>query len=275
VTNNYLAGNYLVNAKFNVYGMLGNPVAQTETPALFNQYCRKNNRAAVMVPFKLSGTHDLDNLIQMMKNSQFLSGFVSTIPFKADLYDLCDHCGPDADILGKVNAVKISSTGKVLGEMFDGIGFVEALKLKKFTFPHKNCLIIGCGTAGQAIAIALTRNGVSKCTLVDTNVSALEKFNNIPQINNETYHLMQTVPNDISMFDLIINASPIGMKANDPLPCNLETVRIDSFVGDCTTNFETTPFIHIAKQKGCPVITGADMASGHLLSIVKFFNLVK
>lgn len=264
----------LVDATFNVYGMLGNPVSQTQTPALFNQYCSKNNHSAVMVPFKIAGTPDLKNLIQMMKNSQLLSGFVSTIPFKSDLYSLCNEHGPAAAILGKVNSVKISPSGNVIGEMFDGIGFIEALKLKKFSFTNKNCLVIGSGAAGQAIAIELKRHQISQCTVIDTNSSALDRFRKIMPSAN-LYHLRTLVPDDLSKFDLIINASPLGMHSNDPLPCDFQTAKQDCYVGDCVTNFEITAFLKLAKTKGCPVISGVDMANGQLMSILKFFNIIE
>jgi shikimate dehydrogenase len=110
----------------------------------------------------------------MMKNSKFLSGFVSTIPFKADLYHRCQQPGPAASILKKVNTVKISPSGEVVGEMFDGIGFIQALKSKSFLFPNKNCLVIGCGAAGQAIAVELKRCGISSCSVIDTDMSNRE-----------------------------------------------------------------------------------------------------
>ena len=264
-----------VNATFDVYAMLGNPVSQTKTPALFNQYCRDNNQSAVMVPFKLAGKTDLKNLIQMMKSSQFLSGFVSTIPFKVDLYDLCEEHGPAAAALGKVNTVKISPSGRAVGEMFDGIGFAEALKAKDFQFTGKNCLVIGCGAAGQAISVELLRHGVSGCTIIDPDSSALGRFEAIISKNPESYHLTTTPPKDLSAFDLIINASPLGMCENDALPCSLTTARGDCYMGDCVTNFETTAFLKAASLKGCTTVSGTDMANGQLMSILKFFNIIE
>jgi len=265
--------NLLIDATFNVFGMVGNPVSQTQTPSLFNQYCRVNNHAAVMVPFKLSGKPALEDLIQMMKDSQFLSGFVSTIPFKANLYDICDIHGPAAAALGKVNTVKISTAGQVVGEMFDGIGFVEALNSKKFSYSDAKCLVIGCGAAGQAIALELIRNGISNCTIIDTNAAALNHLKNIMSSKTDSYELSQVLPADLAKFDLIINASPLGMLPDDPLPCDLSGISADCFVGDCVTNFETTAFLKAARGKGCPIITGADMANGQLMSILKFFGV--
>lgn len=270
-----MTNSQLVDAKFDVYGMVGNPVSQTQTPKLFNQYCQANNHSAVMVPFNVAEKLDLENLIQMMKNSQFLSGFVSTIPFKADLYSLCNEHGAAATILGKVNTVKISSSGNVVGEMFDGIGFIQALKSKTFSFTDKNCLVIGCGSAGQAIAAELNPQGISKCTVIDTNSSALNRFREIISTERDIYHLTSEIPDDFSQFDLIINASPLGMRSTDVLPCNLKTVKENCYVGDCVTNFETTAFLEIANNKGCPIVSGADMANGQLMSILKFFNIIE
>jgi len=262
-----------VDAAFDVYAMLGNPVSQTKTPALFNQHCRDNNLSVVMVPFKLAGKTELENLIQMMKSSQLLSGFVSTIPFKVDLYDLCEEHGPAAAALGKVNTVKISPSGKAIGEMFDGIGFAEALKRKGFQFTGKKPLVLGCGAAGQAISLELLRYGVSSCTIIDPDSSALSRFKTIISENHGNYHLLTTPPKDLSAFDLIINASPLGMREEDALPCSLVTARADCYIGDCVTNFETTDFLKAASLKGCTIVSGTDMANGQLMSILKFFNI--
>ena len=266
---------HLITAKFDVYGMIGNPVSQTKTPALFNAYCSDNNHPAVMVPLKLSGTNDLDAIIGMMKNSAVLSGFVSTIPFKADLYNRCQQHGPAASILKKVNTVKISPSGEVIGEMFDGIGFIEALRTKEFSFSAANCLVIGCGAAGQAIAVELQRCGITSCTIVDPDGSALNKFRDIVSDNSEVYQLRSTAPKDVSHFDLIINASTLGMALNDPLPCHLETLKAGSFVGDCVTNFAETHFLKTAKTRGAITVSGGDMANGQLISILNFFGIIQ
>lgn len=264
----------IIDASFDVYGMIGNPVSQTQTPKLFNTFCFENDHAAVMAPLKLGGRSDVENLLEMMKNSQTLSGFVSTIPFKADLYDLCHQHGPAASILKKVNTVKVSASGDVIGEMFDGIGFIEALKSKELSFLNAKCLVIGCGAAGQAIAIELNRNAVASCTIIDTDISALRKFKAITAENSERYHLDRAAPKDISNFDLIINASPLGMSLGDPLPCMLEALKPGSYVGDCVTNFDETEFLKAAKSKGAKTVSGTDMAQGQLKSILRFFNII-
>ena len=266
---------HIINANFDVYGMLGNPVSQTQTPAFFNEYCRDHNLSAVMVPLKLSAARDLDPLLGMMKDSNFLSGFVSTIPFKADLYNRCQQHGPAASILKKVNTVKITPSGDVMGEMFDGIGFIEALKSKNFSFTNKNCMVIGCGAAGQAIAVELKRSGISSCTIIDRDMSALNKFRKIISENSEIYHLGTKTPKDISNFDLIINASPLGMALDDPLPYDLEKLKSGSYVGDCVTNFDETEFLKAAKAKGAITISGSDMANGQLKSILEFFGIIQ
>jgi shikimate dehydrogenase len=226
-----------------------------------------------MVPLTIAAASDLGPLLTMMKDSKFLSGLVSTIPFKADLYNCCQQHGPAASILKRVNTVKISPSGEVVGEMFDGIGFIKALKSKGFVFTNKNCLIIGCGAAGQAIAAELKPCGISGCSIVDTDMSALKRFQKIISENSETYHLETTAPKDISNFDLIINASPLGMNLDDPLPCDLNTLKPGSYVGDCITNFDETNFLKIAKAKGAITVSGADMANGQLSSILGFFGI--
>ena len=264
---------HIINAKFDVYGMIGNPVSQTQTPALFNTYCSENNYPAVMVPLNISAARELDHLLSMMKNSKFLSGFVSTIPFKADLYHRCQQPGPAASILKKVNTVKISPSGEVVGEMFDGIGFIKALKSKNFLFPNKNCLVIGCGAAGQAIAVELKRCGILSCSIIDTDMSALNRFRKVISEKSENYKFETKAPKDLSNFDLIINASPLGMFLDDQLPCDLDTLKPGSYVGDCVTNFDETNFLKMAKAKGAITVSGADMAKGQLSSILDFFGI--
>ena len=265
----------VVSASFDVYGMLGNPVSQTQTPRLFNAYCRNNGIASIMVPLKISDIADLKWLLKTTIESQTFSGFVSTIPFKENLYSLCDILGPASKKLHKVNTVKISEDGKVAGEMFDGIGFVQALRDKGFIFSNARCLIIGCGAAGQAIGAELLRNNVAHCQIVDPNMQALESFDAMTQEDSARIFTSQRPPDHISSYDLVVNSSPIGMTLNDPMPVNLIDVRKDCFVGDCVTNFETTAFIKSAKQIGCTTVNGAEMAKGQLASILDYFGISK
>jgi len=104
-------------------------------------------------------------------------------------------------------------------------------------------------------------------------MSALNRFRKVISEKSENYKFETKAPKDLSNFDLIINASPLGMFLDDQLPGDLDTLKPGSYVGDCVTNFDETNFLKMAKAKGAITVSGADMAKGQLSSILDFFGI--
>ncbi len=261
----------VIDSATDVYAMIGDPVIQTKTPALFNQYCERAALKSVMVPMRIIGADGLRLFVDTLRKTRFLKGLVSTIPHKKDLAGLVDILGPTARRLGVVNAVKVNDAGRLVGDMFDGAGFVNALAENRFDAAGKSVIILGGGAAGSAIGLALNFVGATTIKIVEpasARRDALKKcFYGLDGI------ALAAQCDDFCSYDLIVNASPLGMNADDPLPGPVDTAKPDALVADAVTSTRITPFLKAAKARGRRIQTGEQMARGHLEALIQFFNL--
>lgn len=143
------------------------------------------------------------------------------------------------------------------GDMFDGLGFVEAMRDNGCEPRGKRALVIGAGGAGSAIAHALLIAGVSSMALADT--SRLRRTTLVDRLN-----CLKTAPvahgsTDATGYDIVINATPMGMKEGDPYPVEVTTLNGAMFVGCVITEPAVSPLIAAARAQGCATMTGADM----------------
>jgi shikimate dehydrogenase len=141
--------------------------------------------------------------------------------------------------------------------MFDGLGFVAAMRAKGCEPQGKQCLLVGAGGAGSAIAHALVMAGAGRLAIHDddsgrrtTLVGKLAGLGHCPVSHGSA---------DPAGFDIVLNATPMGMKATDPLPLDVGRLRAAMFVGCVITAPAVSPLIEVARATGCVTMTGADM----------------
>ena len=261
----------VVDARYRVYAMIGDPVEQTKSPYFFNQHCHLNDIEAVMVPVRIPADKALESFVTTLRDTRMFEGVVSTIPHKSSLAKLMDELGPAATSLGVVNAVKFTEDGELYGDMFDGSGFTNALAKNSFDPNNIDILIIGGGAAGTAIALALHDQGACRIDIVEPDPTRRAAINEVFSCFTGI-EIHETTPALISAH-LIVNASPLGMNRHDPKPVDPELIAGTAFVADAITSPPITTFLQVAKEKGCSIQTGAEMAAGHLAELLEFFNL--
>lgn len=263
----------LVGSGHDLYVMIGDPVSQAATPALFNAYCANHEIAAVMVGLRIATRRDLSTLIDLWRSSRSLSGLVSTLPFKNDLAELVDLTSNRAARLDSVNCVRMDTEGRLEGEMLDGVGFLAAARKHGFSPNGASVLIVGAGAAGRAIAAALDEAEVASLSVIEPNETAFRHLARILGSGKIELH-RATGQCDLSGFDLIINASPLGMRTSDPLPIAAKTLHSHTLVADCVTNTATTPLLEAAQTAGCEIQRGTEMASGQLPLMLAHFQML-
>ena len=173
---------------------------------------------------------------------------------------------------GSCNAILRRADGSLYGELFDGIGFVRGAKRKGFNFSGADCLIIGAGGVGSAIAAAIAPEGPGSIGLFDVDAAAAERL--AARLRRHFPGLATGLQdnNDPTGYCLVVNATPLGMAAGDPLP--LDPARLDAgaFVGDVVLTAELSALLELAARRGCQYLIGRDMLFEQIPAYLEFFG---
>jgi len=155
--------------------------------------------------------------------------------------------------------------------MFDGAGFVRGVTRKGKVLAGAKALVVGAGGVGSAIAASLAATRLSAIGLYDAHGTAADALGNRLR---EHYPAMavRTDSNDPEGYDIVVNATPLGMKPGDPLPMDVARIAPGTFVGEVVMKEEYTPFLRAAMEKGCPVQVGTDMLFERVPAYLEFFG---
>ena len=246
----------LLNGATRVHYIVGDPIAQVKSPAGVTQALHDRGHNACVVPAHVAPAHlaTWQNGVSLAQN---VDGIIVTVPHKFASFDLCATTSERASFLRTVNIQRRNPDGSWHGDMFDGLGFVEALRAQGGQPQGKRALLVGAGGAGSAIAHALVMAGVRELAIHDedtlrrtTLVDRLAGLGQCPVLHGSA--------NPVG-FDLIVNATPVGMKASDPYPLEVEKLDASMFVGCVITAPAITPLIAAARAKGCKTVIGTEM----------------
>ena len=179
-----------------------------------------------------------------------IRGALVTMPHKKTTIELADEVSPTARIAGAANALLKREDGSLLADMFDGEGFVRGVSRKGRKLNHASALVIGSGGVGSAIAASLAAAGVTRMGLDDAMEGAAESLGerlsaHYPELK------VSTGSADPTGYDLVVNATPLGMNEGDPLPIDMSLVAPTTFVGEVVMKSAVTPFLRAAQERGC------------------------
>jgi shikimate dehydrogenase len=198
-----------------------------------------------------------------------LQGLIVTIPHKPVILDLVDSLTPRAQRAGVVNSVAIHEDGQTVGDTFDGVGFVAGLRAAGQDVSGRRALIVGCGGVGASIAFAVADAGareVCVSDVADDRAAALAS-----RLQHAGFRSDVVMP-DPRGFDLVTNASPMGMRETDPLPFDCSHLDPSALVVDVVISEELTPMLAAARERGCFIQPGAVMTDHMIASMAEFFG---
>jgi shikimate dehydrogenase len=249
---------------------LGFPTASFKAPLIYNPWFSRHGVNAVVVPMGVTA-HDYPAFLSALRTSSNFHGALVTMPHKITTCALVDRLSKRALIAGACNAILKLPDGQLLGDQFDGAGFVTGLKRKGQEVSGKRALLIGCGGVGSAIAASLAEAGIAELRLFDALPSAALS---LQQRLHMYFPLLDTVisGNDPADLHMVINASPLGMQADDALPIDITRLSSQSFVGDVVLTQDITPLLQAALDKGCRIQTGSDMLVEMIPEYLRFFG---
>jgi len=236
---------------------IGYPTYSFKSPLIYNPYFAHAGINAVVLPMACEAEH-LDKLLGGISLLRNFRGALITMPHKVSAMRVVDVVSTVAMVAGACNAIRRDERGQLVADMFDGVGFVSGIKNKGFDVRGKRALVVGCGGVGCAIAASLADVGVAELSLCDLNVRAAQALAKRLQ-DHYPLVLIRITKADPSDQDLVVNATPLGMTDQDPLPFDVDRLNPQTFVGEVVMSKQETALLKVAKAKGCPIQVGVDM----------------
>jgi len=255
------------NGATQVHYIVGHPIVQVKSPAGVTRAFLDRGHNAMVLPADVP-PGDLEAWLRGVSLARNVDGIIATIPHKFACFDLCATTSERAAFLRTVNTMRRNADGSWHGDMFDGLGFVAAMQENGCKPAGRTALLVGAGGAGSAIAHALVLAGVSRLAIHDedaarrgTLVDRLASLGKASVVHGTL---------DPGGCDIVLNATPAGMKESDPFPVQVDRLQSGMFVGCVITAPAVTPLIAAARARGCRTMTGADMFKGVSTLLVDF-----
>lgn len=261
----------MINGETEFLTLIGQPIQSVKAPMIYNPYFEAQKLNVLLLPMEVA-LDSFSSLIQGLFKVPNYRGSLITMPYKVAVVDLVDELSTTAKIAGACNAIKKTAAGKLVGEMFDGEGFVRGVLRKGLLLKGRAVLVIGSGGVGSAIAASLAAAGVAKLALYDAHADVVAALSDRLQ---KYYPRLQIVTgvNHPQGYDLVVNATPMGMKEEDLLPIDVSTLEASTFVGEVVMKNDMTPLLRAAQARGCQVQVGTDMLFEQIPAYLEFFDL--
>jgi len=260
----------MISGKTTLIAHLGYPTETFKAPMIYNPYFEKAGIDAVVMPMGVKA-EDYAQVLKALFRLTNIRGALVTMPHKVTTVALLDEVTPTVQIAGACNAILRRPDGSLLGDMFDGTGFVRGVERKGRQLKGAKALVVGSGGVGSAIAASLAAAGIAAIGLFDASSAAAESLGerlreHFPELK------VETGSKEPEGYDVVVNATPLGMKEGDPLPIDVAGVAPSAFVGEVVMKQEMTPFLRAAKAKGCAVQVGTDMLFEQIPAYLEFFG---
>tara|TARA_Y100001970_G_scaffold71708_1_gene91032 strand:- start:2043 stop:2837 length:795 start_codon:yes stop_codon:yes gene_type:complete len=232
------------------YLVIGNPIEHSLSPKLHNHWFEKNKIDAIYDRKKLD-ENEIKNVISEVKEEK-LNGINVTVPFKKVVIPFLDELSPEANETQSVNTIYLQN-GKLIGHNTDIAGFELAIKHSKYDINNKEIFILGAGGVVPSIIYALRKMKVSKITISNRTKEKAEDLKNL-------FKDIEIVRwGEIINFDMIINATSVGLKNEDGLNFDYSAFGPDKFFYDLIYNPRETIFLKRAKLFGNKAVNGKMM----------------
>ncbi|NEJ72779.1 shikimate dehydrogenase [Rhizobium phaseoli] len=249
---------------------LGYPTESFKAPLIYNPYFEKNGIDAVVVPMGCR-PEDYPAFLKLVFRLSNIHGALITMPHKIATMALLDEASTNAKVAGSCNAVRLDPNGRLIGDMFDGEGFVRGVLRKGKKVEGAKALVVGAGGVGSAIAASLAKADVAHLAIADANETTAAAL--LDRLKTYYPQLHVTIGSlDPTGFDIVVNATPLGMRRGDPLPIDVDRISPSTFVGEVVLSKEITPFLEAARARGCAFQVGTDMLFEQIPAYLEFFE---
>ncbi|MBW6468996.1 MAG: shikimate dehydrogenase [Coriobacteriia bacterium] len=252
-----------ITGRTRLAGIIGWPVEQSLSPVMHNAAYESAGFDCVYVPLPVADETDLIRVVGAIRVLPFV-GFNVTMPYKQVMLDLCDEVAMLAQMAGAVNTVHCVD-GRLIGYNTDGRGLVDSLKADVgFDPAGATVALVGAGGAAGAALVSLVLGKASRVTIVNrTRASAEALAERIRPHARETAVDVVVLDEDagevIAAADVVVNATPLGMKEGEPSPVPAQWMRSGQVVADMIYRAEPTPLVLAARSVGATAVDGLGM----------------
>jgi len=254
-----------------LYAVLGDPVTQVRSPALMNPLFARLGIDAVLVPVHATPAH-LEQVVGGLRRAGNVDGIFITVPHKVAVVGLADRCSPMVAVTGSANALRREADGRWYAENFDGSGFVTGLTNAGHDPKGSRVALVGAGGAGSAIAAALLAAGAERLSVCDQDTAKLGGLRARLDAHWPGRTDTSVAPH-LDGADLVVNATPLGLNPDDPLPFRPELLPEGCVVADIIMSPHETRLLRQAAARGHRIHHGIHMLDGQMDSYRAFFGL--
>jgi shikimate dehydrogenase len=251
--------------------ILAHPIRHVRLPQTFNALMRAWNKDVVLMPVHVV-PDQLTKVIDGLRQTENLSGFAVTVPHKSAVLGLCDEASARAHAVGAVNVVRREAGGRLVGDILDGVGFVEGLRRSGIEPRGMRVFMAGAGGAANAIAFGLAEAGIVSLAISNRTSSRSEDLRE---------RLLRSYPDlpvrlaarDPAGADLVVNATSLGLRDGDPPPFDLDRLETRQVVAEIIMTPVMTPLLLAAEARGCRICLGAPMLDCQLTRMAQFIGI--
>lgn len=258
----------IVDGSTQILGIVGDPIRQVRAPEVWSALFRANGFNAICMPFHVKPA-ELEAFLAGLRTVKNLMGLIVTIPHKPAAVHHVNALTDRAQRVQSVNLMRRDADGRWTGDIVDGLGFVKGLLSSGQRIAGRRALVVGSGGVGTAIAFAIAEAKAASVHVADI---AADRANKLARRLEAAGTPSGTSTASAKGFDLVVNASPIGMKADDPLPIDCTDLASDALVGDVVVHPQITPLLAEARRRGCHVQPGTVMMDHQLTAMGEFLG---
>lgn len=252
-----------------IYGLIGAPLKSAKSPMLLNKLFAEAQSDAVCIPLEV-GQGDLADFVKGIRAVSNMAGLLVTMPHKQSMLEVVDVLDPTARQVGAINVIRCEADGRWVGAVFDGLGCVLGMQWEGHDPANKNVLLIGAGGAGRAIAFAVASAGARSLTISDVDHNRARDL--AKAVADDTGCSTRSGPPDPHGYEIVINATPLGMNKTDPMPVDIERLEPGTLVVDIINSPDPTPLCDAARKRGCLTQDGSPMHKGQALLALRFLG---
>ena len=261
----------MISGKTRLIAHIGYPTEAFKAPLIYNPWFESRGIDAVVVPMGVKA-QDYPAALAAIRRFTNFHGALITMPHKVTTVALLDEASTAVQIAGSCNALRLQPDGRLRGDMFDGAGFVRGVLRKGLRLKGASCLVVGAGGVGSAIAASLAAEGPARMMVFDSRAESASGLaarlrQHYPEID------VRSGSKDPAGFDLVVNATPLGMNPGDALPFDVTRLSKDCFVGEVVMRQEITPLLQAALDRGCRIQVGTEMLFEMIPAYLEFFGL--
>lgn len=260
-----------ISGRTRLFAVLGDPVEQVRAPHLLNPLFSSLGIDAVLVPVHAPVGH-LGEVVRGLQRARNVDGLLVTVPHKDAVRQFADVHSPAVELAGSSNALRRGADGRWYAENFDGAGFVAGLDAAGHAPAGRRVALVGAGGAGGAIAAALTIAGVARLEVLDTDAGRVRTV--VDRMSRYAPgRVAAGTPAGLGAAELVVNATPMGLRADDPMPFDPGALAEGTVVADIIMTPRETRLLKAAAARGLPVHHGHHMLAHQLEMYLDFFGL--